>query len=287
MACGHVIRLLAKLREPYYKGVATMAIKLRVISDHYRELGENRTRVFGVNGGTIGRAPDNDWVLPDPKRIVSGHHFEIEYRNGAYWLRDTSTNGVYVNEAEEPVGAGGSVELQDGDRLRVGDYELIVSVDARIDFLPAAHEEHSAAKHLDDHIGAELDVESLFTSRDADSSGSLPSGRRPGQRDRNRAWPARQQAGRPARRRVTRPRPQAGIRRQRRTGRSAPAPSRARNSPTPWLDVRAGSRHDSSHSPSITRRAHGATCARPSRPSAGEPASTRRCCPPKHSPCCR
>ena len=45
-----------------------MAIKLRVISDHYRELGENRSRVFGVNGGTIGRAPDNDWVLPDPGR---------------------------------------------------------------------------------------------------------------------------------------------------------------------------------------------------------------------------
>ena len=43
-----------------------MAIKLRVISDQYRELGENRSRVFGVNGGTVGRAPDNDWVLPDP-----------------------------------------------------------------------------------------------------------------------------------------------------------------------------------------------------------------------------
>jgi type VI secretion system protein len=174
MAGGHVIRLLAKLRRPYYKGVATMAIKLRVISDHYRELGENRARVFGVNGGTIGRAPDNDWVLPDPKRIVSGHHCEIDYRNGAYWLRDTSTNGVYVNEAEESVATTGPVELQDGDRLRLGDYELIVSVYSRIDFLPAAHEEHSAAKHLDDHIGAELDVETLFTSPDADASGSLP-----------------------------------------------------------------------------------------------------------------
>ena len=80
-----------------------MAIKLRVISDHYRELGEQRSRVFGVNGGTIGRAPDNDWVLPDPKRVVSGHHCEIEYRNGAYWIKDTSTNGVFVNDAEDPV----------------------------------------------------------------------------------------------------------------------------------------------------------------------------------------
>jgi type VI secretion system protein len=151
-----------------------MAIKLRVISDQYRELGENRSRVFGVNGGTIGRAPDNDWVLPDPRRIVSGHHCEIEYRNGSYWLRDTSTNGVYVNESEDPVSASGPIELQDGDRLRMGDFEFIVSVDARIDFLPAAAEEHSAAKHLDAGLGADLDVDSLFGRPDPDPSGSMP-----------------------------------------------------------------------------------------------------------------
>ena len=73
-----------------------MAIKLRVISDHHRDLAEQRSRVFGVNGGTIGRAPDNDWILPDPKRLVSGHHCEIEYRGGDYWLTDTSTNGTTV-----------------------------------------------------------------------------------------------------------------------------------------------------------------------------------------------
>jgi type VI secretion system protein len=150
-----------------------MAIKLRVISDHYRELGEQRTRVFGVNGGTIGRAPDNDWVLPDPGRLVSGHHCEIEYRNGAYWLRDTSTNGVFVNDAELPVSSSGPLALRDGDRLRIGDYELVVSVDARIDFLPAAAEEHSAAKHLGPDIAADLDVENLFQPRDPEQSGSI------------------------------------------------------------------------------------------------------------------
>ena len=103
-----------------------MAIKLRVISDHYRELGEQRTRVFGVNGGTIGRAPDNDWVLPDSKRLVSGHHCDIEYRSGAYWLNDKSTNGVYVNEADDPVCETGPVALQDGDRLRLGDNEIAI-----------------------------------------------------------------------------------------------------------------------------------------------------------------
>jgi len=150
-----------------------MAIKLRVISDHYRELGEQRTRVFGVNGGTIGRAPDNDWVLPDAGRLVSGHHCEIEYRSGAYWLRDTSTNGVFVNDAELPVSSSGPLALRDGDRLRIGDYELVVSVDARIDFLPASSDEHSAAKHLGPDVASDLDIESLFKPHDPEQSGSI------------------------------------------------------------------------------------------------------------------
>jgi type VI secretion system protein len=153
-----------------------MAIKLRVISEHFRELGENRSRVFGVNGGTVGRAPGNDWVLPDPRRVVSGHHFEVQFHGGKYWLVDTSTNGVFVNDAEDPAADTGRIELHDGDRLRVGDYDILVSVDNRIDFLPSAGDEHSAAKHLDSDIGHSLDLDSMFTPRDGGESGSLPVG---------------------------------------------------------------------------------------------------------------
>ena len=147
-----------------------MAIKLLVISDQYRELGENRSRVFGVNGGSIGRAPDNDWVLPDLKRFVSGHHCDIEYRGGDYWLRDRSTNGVFLNEADDPVSDSGPVALQDGDRLRLGDYEILVSLDERIDFLPAAADLHSVEEHLGEDIGAKLDLETLFSAPGSESS---------------------------------------------------------------------------------------------------------------------
>ena len=150
-----------------------MAIKLRVISEQYRELGEHRTRVFGVNGGTIGRSLDNDWILPDPKRLVSGHHCEIEYRAGSYWLKDTSTNGVYVNDSQAPASIAGPVVLQDGDRLRIGDYEIIVSIDDRLDSLPPAAEESSAARHIEADIGAQLDLNSLFAPRDPAESGSI------------------------------------------------------------------------------------------------------------------
>jgi type VI secretion system protein len=151
-----------------------MAIKLRVISDHYRELGENRSRVFGVNGGTVGRAPGNDWILPDPRRVVSGHHFEVQFHSGKYWLIDTSTNGVFINDADDPASDTGRVELNDGDRLRVGDYDILVSLDNRIDFLPATGEEQSAAKHLDSGIGHNLNFDNLLTPRETGSSDSLP-----------------------------------------------------------------------------------------------------------------
>jgi type VI secretion system protein len=153
-----------------------MAIKLRVISEQYRELGENRSRVFGVNGGTVGRAPGNDWVLPDPRRVVSGHHFEVRFHGGKYWLIDTSTNGVFVNDADEPASDAGRIELNDGDRLRVGDYDILVSLDNRIDFLPTTGDEQSAAKHLDSDIGHSLNFDNLFTPREAGDSGSLPIG---------------------------------------------------------------------------------------------------------------
>jgi len=155
-----------------------MALKLRVISDQYRELGDRRARVFGLNGGSIGRAPDNDWVLPDPRRIVSGHHCDIEHRSGRYVLRDTSTNGVYVNDAELPVSDGGPRELVDGDRLRIGDYEILVSIDERMDFLPNEAERVTAAKHVTGDLGANLDLDALLSpgqgGRDVADSGSMP-----------------------------------------------------------------------------------------------------------------
>ena len=50
---------------------------------------------FRASGGTIGRTPDNDWVLPHA--LVSGHHADIQFANGTFFITDTSTNGVFVN----------------------------------------------------------------------------------------------------------------------------------------------------------------------------------------------
>ena len=148
-----------------------MALKLRVISDHYKALGKRSSRLFGVTGGRIGRAQDNDWVLPDPDRYVSSHHCKLSFRAGSWILEDTSTNGVFVNGADSPLALEGPYSLQDGDRLRVGDYELLVSIDERNDFptdasgqLPAPPRARAAAPVATiEDLGEELDITDLLS----------------------------------------------------------------------------------------------------------------------------
>ena len=107
-----------------------MALRLQIISDQRNTLGEHARAVFGVGGGSIGRAQDNDWVLPDAQRYVSSHHARIHCRDGRYYLQDTSSNGVYVNGATTPIGVRAQHELRDGEDLRMGDYHLRVRIDA-------------------------------------------------------------------------------------------------------------------------------------------------------------
>ena len=83
---------------------------------------------FGQNGGTIGRSLESDWVLPDGQRYLSSRHASIDFRSGSYYIVDTSTNGVYVNDSEKPVGRGNPQRLFTGDRIRLGEYEINVEI---------------------------------------------------------------------------------------------------------------------------------------------------------------
>ncbi len=83
---------------------------------------------FGRNGGTIGRSLESDWVLPDGQRYMSSRHASIDFRSGSFYIVDTSTNGVYVNESDQPVGRGNPQRLFTGDRLRIGEYEMSVEI---------------------------------------------------------------------------------------------------------------------------------------------------------------
>jgi predicted component of type VI protein secretion system len=107
-----------------------MALRLRVTSQQKDGLGETQVREFVACGGTIGRSRDNDWVLPDDKRFISARHALIDFQAGAYYLVDTSRNGVYVNGSDTAVGRGHPQRLFQGDRLRLGEYEISVEISA-------------------------------------------------------------------------------------------------------------------------------------------------------------
>lgn len=106
-----------------------MALQLEITSENKDLLGDDCVRLFRQDGGTIGRALENDWILPDPERFISGRHAAIDYQSGSYYLADTSSNGVYINDEDEPLGKGNPRRLFDGDRLRMGSFEFIVRLD--------------------------------------------------------------------------------------------------------------------------------------------------------------
>jgi type VI secretion system FHA domain protein len=162
-----------------------MALRLRVVSEHASRLGEQSTKVFGVHGGTLGRSTDNEWILPDPERYLSGKHARVDFRAGTYILVDTSSNGTYVNGAQVPLGKYHDYVLKEGDYIRLGEYELLVSIDKGNDFPPddsaiVAYDGQSPSsavkKSTANDLGEDLDLSQLLEHSDllASDSGVRP-----------------------------------------------------------------------------------------------------------------
>src|SRR5262245_31804494 len=158
-----------------------MALRLRVISDHRQRLGDKSTFVFGVSGGSIGRSAENDWVLPDDMRYVSGRHARIVFHKGRYLLQDTSSNGTYVNDNDRPLGNQNPHELKSGDILRFGEYHVQVQIDSATDFSlddSALYKKHSGATSTRRRappadLGASLRLENLLEASNDISSDEL------------------------------------------------------------------------------------------------------------------
>jgi len=106
-----------------------MPLQIEIVSKHAELVGNDAICEFSEDGGTIGRSLRNDWILPDPDNFISGRHATIDYQGGIYYLADISSNGVYINDEDEPVGKGNPRRLFNGDRLRMGDFEMLVTID--------------------------------------------------------------------------------------------------------------------------------------------------------------
>jgi len=137
-----------------------MPLTIKIVSEHREIVGDDCVREYYEDGGTIGRSLQNDWILPDPDRYISGRHATIDFRGGMYYLADTSSNGVYMNDEAEPIGQGNPRRLFDGDRMRMGDFEFEITVDKGESLVMPLEPEPSVAP---DHIEQFVDEDVIET----------------------------------------------------------------------------------------------------------------------------
>lgn len=82
-------------------------------------------KTFGPAGGVIGRGEGCDWTLPDRQRLLSKRHAQVSFREGAFFLTDTSANGTTHRESGERLPHGEPVRIKDGDAYIMGDFEIL------------------------------------------------------------------------------------------------------------------------------------------------------------------
>lgn len=103
-------------------------------------------------GAQIGRKVGNDWVLPDPSRHISGHHFDIGYEAGQYVLIDVSSNGTFLHG--ERYRLEGTHVIQDGHRFTVGHYIIRAELSADVQAAAPAPAPPTPGDEFDDVWGS-------------------------------------------------------------------------------------------------------------------------------------
>ena len=86
-------------------------------------------RNFAEGEITIGRDPQADWSISDPSRDLSSRHCSLHMKDGAIFLKDTSTNGVLIGLERRPAPRAVSCELASGETIYLGDYLILLDND--------------------------------------------------------------------------------------------------------------------------------------------------------------
>src|ERR1700690_2050789 len=103
-----------------------MYLTLEITGADAARFGSQRIHTFGVEGGRIGRAADNQWVIPD--QYIHSLHAVVRYMSGLFFIEKRGQNRVAVNRADIDLPLNEPFPLKDGDKLYLDDYELSVRV---------------------------------------------------------------------------------------------------------------------------------------------------------------
>ncbi len=96
-----------------------MPLSIRIISSPDGESIAQWNQAFPEDGGDIGRAFGATLQLNDASREISSTHATIRKTSRGYQIMDNSTNGLYINGSDAPLGNGNQSTLSDGDVLDI------------------------------------------------------------------------------------------------------------------------------------------------------------------------
>jgi type VI secretion system protein ImpI len=113
-----------------------MYLTLEVIGANAAALGAGRRVVFTVDGGRIGRAPENQMVLPGAG--VHRHHATVRFINGVFFIEGVGSNGIAVNNPDIVLPRNEPYPLKSGDKVFIDEFELMVTASATPPVEPAA-----------------------------------------------------------------------------------------------------------------------------------------------------
>ena len=133
-----------------------MTIALRIDNCDALPDGGPLTYSSSKAGFDFGRETHLDWTLPDESRYISGRHCEIRFEQGQYYLYDISRNGTFVNGSQDRVKS--PYQLQDGDKIAVGHYIMVVSIEG-VEARAPQEDLHGAAEQM--HASTSDDIWSV------------------------------------------------------------------------------------------------------------------------------
>lgn len=101
-----------------------MELVLEMVSAQQFVPGLLTSKTFKEAGGIIGRSADCDWAIPDRNRHLSSHHAQVSYRDGAFFLTDTSSNGILLKGSGARLQRGQAQRIEHGTVYCMGDFEI-------------------------------------------------------------------------------------------------------------------------------------------------------------------
>lgn len=121
----HFQRLPVRSRRPD-SATDALNLTLEIVSPNGSALGLARRKVFGPEGGSIGRSPESTWVLSSA--YISRRHATV-FRNAAgFFIHARGDKPVAINHPQALLPAGSAHLIRSGDRLYLEDYEILATV---------------------------------------------------------------------------------------------------------------------------------------------------------------